>query len=101
METNKKAAKSSAQFDRTVRRTGKWRGCTPEKYKAKYGERGFRSGRAIKECEHHFNDWFGNLCCIFCKLPFRKFVLAHPKKFPKIIRQIRDAQARKEKYSKR
>lgn len=98
--TNKKAVKAKAQFDRTVKRTGKWRGLTPEKYAAKYGASGFRSGRAIKECEHFFSDFEGQNRCIHCKLPYRKYVLAHPKKFPKIIRKIKDAQARRDKYKK-
>ena len=72
----KTEAECKSQFARTVKKTGKWRGMTPEAYFKKFGERGFRSGRSIIECNHHFSD--GE--CIHCHVPAKSYYAQHPKK---------------------
>lgn len=76
---NKKKIKPEAecknQFARTVKKTGRWRGMKPEDYKQRFGERGFRSGRVPKECEHNFDDG----TCTKCFMSFKTFMKLHPR----------------------
>lgn len=71
----KSDAECKAQFERTVKRTGKWRGYTPDAYFKRFGASGFRSGHGPTECSHHFSDGV----CINCGERFKNFVKKHPK----------------------
>ena len=78
----KSDAECKAQFARTVKRTGKWRGMLPEAYFKKFGERGFRSGHSVKECNHHFTD--GE--CIHCHMTAKDYYIKHPKKLAALMK---------------
>ncbi len=60
----KSQAVCDAQFNRTVNRTGKWRGKLASVYKA------FKSGNGVKHCDHLFTGKFGK-ACIFCKIELK------------------------------
>lgn len=76
----KTEAQNAAQFSRTVRKTGKWRGHTPESYEKKYGKTGYRSRKRLIECDHLFTD--GE--CVKCHQTANSYYLAHPKKLEKL-----------------